>query len=498
MSLYGVLRSGVSGMNAQSNKLGTVAENIQNSSTTGYKRASTEFSSLILPSSEGNYNSGSVTSRVRYTIADQGPIAYTTSGSDLAISGNGFFVVTDPGGSPYLTRAGNFVLDGRNGNLVNAAGFTLMGYKLGAGAVEPSLNSLDGVEPINLASFAMQASGSTKGIFKGNLPDGAPLTVATGTVTTADPAATPPVSGRVVFSPSDIDSGEQINFSVGGGPGQTFTVTTQKTVAELAADINAAVTAGNLSGINASTTATGELVLTSTDPANNTNVAGTYTSVSKASSLQVYDKVGNPIKVDITLSKISATQWSISVANGTNPADPLTGTTTMTLTFDADGQITGPSVLNFNIPGGEPFALDMSGMTQLAGKYNVTGSSNGNAPSAVKDVEFASDGTVYAVYEDGTRVGAYRIPLATVPSPDNLSPRAGNVYETTASSGGYQVGFPEMSGFGSIASGALEGSNVDIGTELTAMIEAQTSYTANSKVFQTGSELLDVLMNLKR
>ncbi|WP_262027320.1 flagellar hook protein FlgE [Microvirga sp. Mcv34] len=400
MSLYGVLRSGVSGMNAQSNKLGTVAENIQNSSTTGYKRASTEFSSLILPSSEGNYNSGSVTSRVRYTIADQGPIAYTTSASDLAISGNGFFVVTDPGGSPYLTRAGNFVKDGRTGNLVNAYGFTLMGYKLGAGAVNPSLNSLDGVEPVNMSSFAMQASGSTAGTFKGNLPDGAPVAV-------------PP-------------------------------------------------------------------------------------AVTKQSSLQVYDKVGNPIKIDIELSKISPTEWSITVANGTNPAEPLTGTTTMTLTFDADGQITGPSVLNFGIPGGEPFALDMAGMTQLAGEYNVTGQANGNAPSAVKDVEFASDGTVYAVYEDGTRVGAYRIPLANVSSPDNLSPRAGNVYETTAQSGGYQVGFPEMSGFGSIASGALEGSNVDIGTELTAMIEAQTSYTANSKVFQTGSELLDVLMNLKR
>jgi flagellar hook protein FlgE len=399
MSLYGVLRSGVSGMNAQSNKLGTVAENIQNSSTNGYKRASTEFSSLILPSSEGNYNSGSVTSRVRYTIADQGPIAYTTSPSDLAISGNGFFVVSDPSGSPYLTRAGNFVKDGRTGNLVNASGFTLMGYKLGAGAVNPSLNSLDGVEPVNMASFAMQATGSTKGTFKGNLPDGA----------------------AVVALPT----------------------------------------------------------------------------VSKQSSLQVYDKVGNPIKIDISLSKISDTQWSISVANGTS-ADPLTGTTSMTLTFDADGQLTGPSVLNFGIPGGEPFALDMAGMTQLAGEYNVTGEANGNAPSAVKDVEFAADGTVYAVYEDGTRVGAYRIPLANVSSPDNLSPRAGNVYETTAESGGYQVGFPETSGFGSIASGALEGSNVDIGTELTAMIEAQTSYTANSKVFQTGSELLDVLMNLKR
>src|SRR5215217_7576181 len=213
MSLYGVLRSGVSGMNAQSNKLGTVAENIQNSSTTGYKRASTEFSSLILPSSEGNYNSGSVTSRVRYTIADQGPIAYTTSASDLAISGNGFFVVSDPSGSPYLSRAGNFVKDGRTGNLVNASGFTLMGYKLGAGAVNPSLNSLDGVEPVNMAFFAMQATGSTKGTFKGNLPDGQ----------------------AVVALPA----------------------------------------------------------------------------VSKQSSLQVYDKVGNPIKIDISLSKISDTQWSI-------------------------------------------------------------------------------------------------------------------------------------------------------------------------------------------
>jgi flagellar hook protein FlgE len=407
MSLYGVLRSGVSGMNAQSNKLGTVAENIQNSSTNGYKRASTEFSSLILPSSEGSYNSGSVTSRVRYTIADQGPIAYTTSASDLAISGNGFFVVSDPSGSPYLTRAGNFVKDGRTGNLVNASGFTLMGYKLGAGAVNPSLNSLDGVEPVNMSSFAMQATGSTKGTFKGNLPDGEP-----------------------VIAPPAV--------------------------------------------------------------------------VSKQSSLQVYDKVGNPIKIDIALTKTGPAQWTMTVSNGTNAEALDPAVPTMTLEFDEDGQLDVPSlamptsIMSFGIPGGETFELDMAGMTQLAGEYNVTGEANGNAPSAVKDVEFASDGTVYAVYEDGTRVGAYRIPLANVSSPDNLSPRAGNVYETTAASGGYQVGFPEMSGFGSIASGALEGSNVDIGTELTAMIEAQTSYTANSKVFQTGSELLDVLMNLKR
>ncbi|MCG7392030.1 flagellar hook protein FlgE [Microvirga sp. ACRRW] len=395
MSLYGVLRSGVSGMTAQSNKLGTVAENIQNSSTNGYKRASTEFSSLILPSSEGAYNSGSVTSTVRYTISDQGPISYTTSATDLAVSGNGFFVVSDPKGSPALTRAGNFVVDGKTGDLVNAAGFTLMGFKLGPDATTPSLNSLDGMVPVNLSSFGMQASASKNGTFTGNLPYGAAV------------------------------------------------------------------------------------------------------GATKSSSLQVFDNVGNPVKINITLEKTGADTWDMTVEDAGGAS--LIGATPWELSFDANGNIEAASTeLSFTVPNGVPFKLDMTGMTQLAGEYSLTGTSDGNAPSAVKSAEFAADGTVYAVYEDGSRIEAYRIPLATVPSPDNLNPRAGNVYEATNRSGGYQVGFPGTVGFGSIASGALEGSNVDIGTELTAMIEAQTSYTANSKVFQTGSELLDVLMNLKR
>jgi flagellar basal body rod protein FlgG len=61
MSLYGMMRTGVSGMNAQANRLSTVADNIANSGTTGYKRSSTEFASLIIPSTTGNYTSGGVT-----------------------------------------------------------------------------------------------------------------------------------------------------------------------------------------------------------------------------------------------------------------------------------------------------------------------------------------------------------------------------------------------------------------------------------------------------
>ena len=128
MSLYGMMRTGVSGMNAQANRLSTVADNIANS---GHDR----LQARLAPNSRrwssrnvtGNYTSGGVTTSVRYAISQQGDLQYTTSTTDLAINGDGFFVVQDPSGKPFLTRAGSFVPDGE-GRLVNAAGFYLMGY----------------------------------------------------------------------------------------------------------------------------------------------------------------------------------------------------------------------------------------------------------------------------------------------------------------------------------------------------------------------------------
>jgi flagellar hook protein FlgE len=106
MSIFGSMKTAVSGMNAQANRLSTVADNIANVNTTGYKSVSTAFSSLVLPSSSGNYNSGGVQTSVRQSVSAQGDISYTTSGYDLAISGDGFFIVESPDGVPVLTRAG--------------------------------------------------------------------------------------------------------------------------------------------------------------------------------------------------------------------------------------------------------------------------------------------------------------------------------------------------------------------------------------------------------
>src|SRR3990172_2216023 len=176
MGLFGMMRTSVSGMDAQANRLSTVADNIANSSTTGYKRASTEFSTLVLESGGAAYESGSVETRVRIGVGDQGTLRFTTSVTDLAVKGNGFFLVNSDSGQTLMSRAGAFVKDG-NGELVNAAGYRLMGYSLAAGAPPPVANGTAGLEIVNIGTVALQAEASTAGNLNVQLPSNAAIEV---------------------------------------------------------------------------------------------------------------------------------------------------------------------------------------------------------------------------------------------------------------------------------------------------------------------------------
>ena len=399
MSLYGTMRTGVSGMNAQANRLSTVADNIANANTTGYKKASTQFSSLILPSTGGAYNSGGVTTDVRYSISSQGTFTYTTSATDLAINGQGFFIVTGADGIEYLTRAGAFtVMD--DGTMVNSAGFKLMGYQYSSTA-DPTIvvNGFDGLSEINLSSGSLSATGSTGGALDANLP-----------------------------------SNEPVGYT-------------------------------------------------------------------KTTSLVAYDSQGNTRLLDFIYSKTADNTWTLDVQyNGTSIIDPGV----QTLNFDADGKLTSPTsiaTLGQTINGANlaPLNVTIAGSTQLNSDFNVSnGKINGNAASEVVGYEISGDGVVSLKYDNGKLEPKYRIAMANVQSPDNLKPLAGNIYSQSNDSGVVVMGYAGNSGYGTILSGALEDSNVDIAEELTSMIEAQRNYTANSKVFQTGSELMDVLVNLKR
>nr|WP_186363370.1 flagellar hook-basal body complex protein [Rhizobium sp. ACO-34A] len=170
MSLFGTMKTAVSGMNAQSNRLAAVGDNIANSSTTAYKRASVSFSSLVLPSTSGSYNSGGVSSSTSYSISEQGALTYTTSETDLAIQGEGFFVVEDSSGAIFLTRSGDFAVNDE-GYLVNSAGYTLLGYSAEAGkSSSVVVNSYEGLEAVNISLGGLSASASTKGTLVANLP----------------------------------------------------------------------------------------------------------------------------------------------------------------------------------------------------------------------------------------------------------------------------------------------------------------------------------------
>lgn len=419
MSLYGTLRTSVAGMSAQASKLGTVGDNIANASTTGYKRAAVEFSTLVINDASESYNSGGVTTDVRYAISDRGTLTGTTSPTDLAVDGRGFFVVSDDSATPFLTRAGAFVPDG-TGKLVNAGGFTLMGYPLTTGAATPVVNALSGLEPVDITKARLEATPSTAGILSANLP-----------------------SNATIVAPADLPS--------------TNAATAEPTA---------------------------------------------------KTSIVAYDNLGNDVLLDLYFAKNAANTWEMTVFDRADAAPaggfPYTpgALGSVSLTFDpTSGALTAPGAdsITMAVPDGAALTLDLADMTQVAADFTILAADvDGSAPSAVAGIEVTDNGTLVALLENGARQPYFKIPLADVPSPDRLRPVTGNVYVATNESGDVLVGEATEGALGGIVSGALEQSNVDIASELVSMIETQRGYTANSKVFQTGAELLDVLINLKR
>src|SRR4051812_38933750 len=113
-----IMNTSVSGMHANTNWLSTISQNVANANTAGYKNVETEFSTLVNQASQISESLTGVTTAVRYANSLQGAVVGTSTATDLAIQGKGYFIVSDASGSIYLTRNGSFVPDA-NGNLIN-------------------------------------------------------------------------------------------------------------------------------------------------------------------------------------------------------------------------------------------------------------------------------------------------------------------------------------------------------------------------------------------
>jgi len=245
-------------------------------------------------------------------------------------------------------------------------------------------------------------------------------------------------------------------------------------------------------------------------PAIDFSDATTYNS---ATSLTVYDALGQDVALTYYFQKSASSTWNVFItANGT----PINGTVaapvaSATLTFPATGgaptapvgpvAIDVPVTTNANGAQTLPITgiqLDMDGARQYGAAFGVTSlSQNGYAPGQITGVSIESNGVIMARYSNGQNQPAGQIELATFRNPQGLQPLGGNVWQRSSSSGDPIVGVPGDGNLGVLQAGALEESNVDLTGELVAMMTAQRVYQANAQTIRTQDQVLQTLVQLR-
>ncbi len=172
MSLYSALYAGVSGLGAQSSAMATVADNITNINTVGYKGAEADFRSLVTDGRlQSSYSAGGVAAAPRAMISKQGLLQASSSQTDLGIDGGGFFVTRKGDGvdsGVAFTRAGAFRPD-EQGYLRNTSGYYLQGWRLDSTGGYTSTGGLSELEPVRLSGLTGTAAATTRLQVRANL-----------------------------------------------------------------------------------------------------------------------------------------------------------------------------------------------------------------------------------------------------------------------------------------------------------------------------------------
>jgi len=237
MSVFGSLFTAVSGLSAQSSALSTISNNIANVDTIGYKEVNSAFESLVTTQSGStSYSPGSVIANTTQTISQQGILQQSSSSTDIAISGNGFFVVKsspsdDTLDSTNYTRDGSFSEDS-SGNLVNSSGYYLMGWPLGQNGLPPANQAnISSVVPVNVAflgGLTQPTSTASMSINLDSSATNAPYPVPAGTTSSYSTAVE-------VYDSLGTGNDLNINFTKMASP--TSSITGQTKLSDVTGDI---------------------------------------------------------------------------------------------------------------------------------------------------------------------------------------------------------------------------------------------------------------------
>jgi flagellar hook protein FlgE len=458
MGLFDALTTAVSGLQAQSFAMQNISGNIANSQTIAYKGIDTSFEDLIPgDSTPSTQVAGGVIAGSTATNIVQGAISTATSPTDMAVNGNGYFIVQSPtstngttpvfGGIDSYTRRGDFTQNSA-GYLVNGAGYYLEGIPL-----DPTTGNPTGsvASPLQFSNSFLPASPTTTINYGINLP-----------TTPQTPSYSATVANSELLNPT--------NFSV-----------------------------------NPTIAGTGTVV--------GTDVA-TFTSESvSGGSVTAYNSTGTPVNLQLQWAKTNsvanggADTWQLfyqtnSTATGNQVAWQNVGTS---FVFDASGQLNPPitnlALNNVTVNGTSLGNLTLKSptgsITQFASTSGTTTvnslQQNGYAAGQLQSIAVNNSGIITGTFSNGQNVNLAEVPLVHFNSPDNLQSLTGGSYQETQDSGAALAGSS-----GSIVGGSLEGSNTDIATEFTKLIVTQQAYSANTKVITTANQMSQDLLNILR
>lgn len=433
------LFTAVSGMNASGIELSVIGDNIANMNTVGFKSSRVNFGDVLSQSMSGVGGSSQIGRGVQVTEVSphftQGSFQSTASGLDLAIDGDGLFMVSD-GTARLYSRAGQFALD-KDGSIANPDGMVLQGYLADAAG-----NITGTVGDMQIATRQSPANATSLVNMAINL----------------DAAATAP-GAFALNPPANYNFSNTITaYDTQGGAHQVTAYFVKTGANAWAAHyaVEDPSNAGQLIEAGQTTGGAGNPpVGAATTQALTFGTDGSLTNDASATAM-VFD-FGLP-----------ATQ-SVNFNFGTGTAA-------------ADGSGTG---------------LDMS--SQYASAFSVMSvSQDGFAAGSLKNVSVSDTGVITGVFTNGQTRSIGQVALARFVSPTQLTKMGRNLFAESFDSGQPIVGAAGTSGLGNMMSNSLELSNVDLAEEFVKMITSQRGFQANSRIISTTDELMQALVSLGR
>ncbi len=201
--------------------------------------------------------------------------------------------------------------------------------------------------------------------------------------------------------------------------------------------------------------------------------------------VDIYDAMGNSRTLSMTFER-TATGWDVDATDGATTASGSLGFTGGTLSSGATLAVGGVTI-------------DFGTVTQYAGLNTVEAArQDGRQPGSLQSFSLSKDGTLIGSFSNGATEPIARIALATFVNPGGLEKAGGSTYRTSINSGDAAIGVAGTGDIGSLRSGSLEMSNVDLSQEFTNLIVAQRGFQANARIITTSDEVLQELTNLKR